>query len=261
MKKSNDRLPFRRFTLIELLVVIAIIAILAAMLLPALNRARMTARRISCTSNLKQIMTALTMYVDSENGRIPDWKGNISSATGSGWWPDMLHAAMTNTTPAYCGYIDGKTVRAPFACPGSAAAPLAGTGGASGMGGVHYGANAHFSKTTGGKSGGFFPNLAKGVKSRSIGMIRQPSVLAAVVDMEISPVASWYGPVVQNGRGDLCGPKGDFNSSQDKAQGAVWRHGDGANCAMADGHVEYRAAAAIPALTGTDDPFWYYDAQ
>jgi prepilin-type N-terminal cleavage/methylation domain-containing protein/prepilin-type processing-associated H-X9-DG protein len=71
------------FTLIELLVVIAIIAILAAMLLPALSRAKQKAHRAACLSNLKQINVAFALYLDEHEGKFPDRRDLKSSLPGN----------------------------------------------------------------------------------------------------------------------------------------------------------------------------------
>ena len=95
----------RPFTLIELLVVIAIIAILAAMLLPALSKAREKARTASCTSNMKQIMTANLMYAGDSDDYLPHVYGSAvgNRSTMGPWWWELIES--------YVG--DGKI----FQCP------------------------------------------------------------------------------------------------------------------------------------------------
>ncbi|WP_419645762.1 type II secretion system protein [Victivallis vadensis] len=96
----------RRFTLIELLIVIAIIAILAAMLLPALNKARERARSISCVGKLRQIGQAANLYAGDYDGVLPPAQitgngtvGIIGNITNLSWvartWPYLIGNAMT----------------------------------------------------------------------------------------------------------------------------------------------------------------------
>lgn len=159
----KTRQHHKRFTLIELLVVIAIIAILAAILLPALGKAKNTAKAISCVNKLKQIHVCQNFYLNDNDSTFQKFK-QTTGGGGANWrtyllpyLSDSVNDATKNSCVWWCD-------SAPWIEPPS---------GDAWRNGCYYGANAHFGRCN--AAGDY-------VKVMKVDKIKDPASVVYVLD-------------------------------------------------------------------------------
>jgi prepilin-type processing-associated H-X9-DG protein/prepilin-type N-terminal cleavage/methylation domain-containing protein len=231
MKKKS------RFTLIELLVVIAIIAILASMLLPALNQAREKAKAIACTNNLKQIGLATLQYAGDYNNFFPYWSYNNADKGLGRLWDNQLSS--------YIGYnYAAKKGPAVFACPGMKT--IATTY-------APYLANRSLWR-------GYWPNMwlysdPANWGSHNIGKLKNPSHYGWFVELGAAndSDSGYWMEFAMNNAGSC------YTAGGNNPQYMGWRHGNqkSMNVLFVDGHVANRRKT-LPGYTGYPEDVWLY---
>lgn len=112
MRKAGQKQ--RAFTLIELLVVVAIIAVLVAILLPAMASARSTAMQLSCAGRMKQMGTAMQMYLNENKEVFPPYTYYVDPI-GMLYWGDLMKPYLSDTNPNEG--LDGSPCGDVFFCP------------------------------------------------------------------------------------------------------------------------------------------------